>query len=110
MSWLFLRLASYEFEDTAPLLHADDRYEAAQSLFVNKVLRTETLRDDMSEFVSNEPAPYINDLSAAITWIQSSRDINTSTVRSREFITSSARNKIRARHEYLYSKYYPNYP
>lgn len=107
MSWRFLRLASCEFEDTAPLMTVDDRCKAAQNLFVNKVLRTETLREDLSETVSNELAPYIIDLSAAIAWIQSTKDINTSTERSEEFITTSARTKIRSREEYLYSKFYP---
>lgn len=108
MTWRFLRLASCGFEDMAPFLSEADRAKAAERLIVNKVLRTETLKDDLCELVSGDLSPYIGELEPAVRWIREAQHINASSVRSKDEIQPFATAMIKSREAYLYEKFYPN--
>ena len=106
MTWRFLRLACCGFEDLAPVLNEADRLKTAERLIVNKVIKTETLKDDLYELVSNELSPYIKKLKPALLWLNEAQHINASNVRSKDVIRSLATEMIKSREAYLYNKFY----
>ena len=108
MTWRFLRLSCYAFEEIAKSYDHRKTKNIANKLIVRRVLHQENLRNELSSLVKGELEPFIKDIDAALLWIDNQPRINSSSTILGGEINPSIKNTIKNKEEYLYERYYQN--
>jgi len=106
MTWRFLRLACYGFESTVRYLNPDERVDLSERLIVNKVIKQETLREDLIDLVKNELLSCVSNADDALHWLRFSNNENESTKRNINAIEPLILEKIKFKEAYIYRRFY----
>lgn len=110
MTWRFLRLACYGYEDAAARFSDIDgmRNFIRERYVINAVLHQERLKDDLLHLLTGRLARSFQDQEGLARWIQNSERVNASSKRVDDTaVDQSLIDRIYQKERFLYQNFYP---